>query len=151
MLEGMYDPRRAVPLDPEQFSLLLNLATKAGQGEIPTLDPEKMSFSLFDEETGEVEQYWLTDHPLARMALTARSFYQDDPAKYFSAMYRLHGLMNIVRRPELAPWTHDEDEITTVHDAVVEAAAKGRLDEHGLFPVGPFLKLVRQIEGEGRP
>jgi hypothetical protein len=148
MLDEPYDPRNAIPLDPEQFRRVLNLVTRAGRGDIPAIGPEGWEASHFDEETGIVEEVRLTDHPLVRMALTVSAFYQGDSAGYYSAAQRLFGFMNIVRHPELEPWTDDDGETTRVHDAVIEAAAVAELDEEGLFLVEPFLELVRQIAGE---
>ena len=148
MPEEWYDPPEAIPLDPEQFRCVLNLATRAGQGDIPTIDPEELGVSFFDEETGIIEEIQLANNPLARMALTVSSFYREDEDGYFSAMLRIFGFMNIVRHPELEPWTDDDGETTHVHDAVIEAAAVAELDEEGLFLIGPFLDLVRQIARE---
>lgn len=85
--------------------------------------------------------------------LALKEHFQADADRFCSAMWRIWGLIDLIRDERLGRWVIKGNPLsgpTRIHPAVIDATAEARLDGRGRFRADTFLKRVEKIAAQGR-
>ena len=76
--------------------------------------------------------------------------YRADPARYYSAVYRLRALAKLIKGQQLAPWCRVTKEGVAVQPAVLAAAATVQLTQTRRIPAGLFSASRNRVQREAQ-
>lgn len=143
-------PHEVLTFDLEEFSYVFDLAMHASMVKLAARNPSDKSM-LLENSDGSVVRLRPTDIPINRAAMAVVEHYRNDHSKYYSMMFRLFALMEILEDKALDRWRREDKdipEIREIHRAVIDAAATFPLTKRGRFSRPKFLKEVERIASE---
>ena len=126
-------PDHAIPFAMEDFEQVFNLFVAAEEDL-----PDRMPRSTI----------------AGKGLLALKEHFQTDANRFCSAMWRIWGLIDLIRDERLGRWVIKGNPLsgpTRIHPAVIDATAEVRLDGRGRFRAGTFLKRVEKIAAQRYP
>jgi hypothetical protein len=135
-LRPLKKPNECIPISSDDFAFAFEIAMKGVGKEILIRDPTSMGLTILDDEAGQSTEIRFTDMPMTRALIALKEHFGDNPDIYQSMVWRIFGLLRILRDPDLSYWMKpdpDDSDALLVHKALLDAAAILRLSEEGQF------------------
>ncbi|MFH2046938.1 MAG: hypothetical protein ABIK92_17550 [Pseudomonadota bacterium] len=141
-------PKWNLTVEPTELQFAVQLGNAAVTDQMQTDNPETKGIDLFDEKSGEFQEFQCKDNPINRFGCAIATEFGKNVSKYYSIMNRIGILMRLMSDERVNPYLKTDStdsERTMINNVLIEVLAKFPVSDAGELDRDAFFREVQEL------